>query len=160
MDKEKRKSYVGPKTLDLYLKGFNVPMTVTFPTSIQYNRALELIINTDERWEDSISHGEGNERYEIHPKKVDAIMFAKDQLVLRKNAGQFVAITLTFEDGTVYEVVVAGIHRMRINYKRLAPLVGGTPSKMFIKINQEENKAAYIRHDKMLIAVDTRVING
>jgi len=156
MKDEKRPSYVGEKTVLLYLNSYKLPVKVTFPTSIKYNKAIDLI--QCDLVEDYISYRKGDNRYMVYPLAVDAVIFPAEELTFRKCSHDMFLITILFDDGNKISVPITGEYRMRINYKQLEGLISSTPRDKFIKINQEENKAAYIRHVSPIIGIFTKKV--
>lgn len=162
-DKEINTNF-GPKHTFIKMVGTSEPVSVVFPSSIQYNKAVKIITEDFDDWDVEIRLQ--SYRVDINPTSVDWLTHDPKYLELRKSSKIFIGMQLIFECGKTVNIPICGEHRMRIAYKALESLIGKAPDKdlnsdrfnTFIKINQEENKSAYIRYTSALAFIKTRVI--
>jgi hypothetical protein len=152
---EKRKSYVGPKKVEVYLRGYKSPVEVTFPNSMAYHKfRREFIKNSNE---ETLQVWNGVNRVDFEPSAIDVLSFPKSELVLRKASKAYIAVDLFFGSGKKVRVHITGENRLRIIYKDLEKYLGATPKEdsPFLEIMQEENRGAYIRHDDVLVGIQS-----
>lgn len=151
----KKPSYVGPKKVNLTLRGVGTDtLKYTFPTSMAYHKAVQMIFTDPGEGIDPISIRDGVDRLDVVPRDVTALIWPKEELILRKSSKSYIVLDLFFETG-MHSVAITGENRLRIAYKALEPLLGKKPNEKSpaIVINQEENKKAYIKHESVLMAM-------
>ena len=153
MSEQKKESFVGPKKLYVYLKEQIDPLLVTFPTSINFHKAVRMVKGEVDGLMFEVWNG--LQRFSIAASDVQAFIFPVEELVLRKSSKTFLYLEIMFEGGDNFRVIIAGENRLRIIYKQLEEMVGAgvKGENQWIVIPQEENKQATIRYSKPIIAL-------
>ncbi len=151
--KPKKQSFVGPKTLLMYFKGIKDPIEVTFPTSINFHKAVKAVKGEIE--EPVFSIWDKLNRISFSTSSVEALIFPQEQLSLRKSSKVFLYLKLTFDNGVAFDLTIAGENRLRIVYKQLEELVGkpAGDKNVWLVIPQEENKHAHVKFQSTLISI-------
>lgn len=156
-EKIKKESFVGPKNLLVYFKNHNDARRITFPTSINLHKAVsaakgEIDQPMFEIWDKL-------ERISFVTSTIEAFIHPKEELSLRRSSKMFLTFKISFDDGTTYEIPIAGENRLRIIYKQLEELVGKpTDGKnIWLVIPQEENRFAHIKYQSPIISITSSV---
>ena len=150
-------SFVGPKSVYIFLAHLKEPRLVTYPSSISLHKAIKM--SKGEVEGDKYEIWDGLNRLSYSTKAVKAFIFPKRELT-RKTSKTFLNFKLYFENGDEYEVVIAGENRLRIIYKQIEEIVskpvGG--DNMWLVIPQEQNKSAHIKYESTVVAITSSVI--
>lgn len=151
--KEKKPSYMGPRTVNLLVNDQIVE--TKFSSPITLNDTILVLIGTKPKDSEFVVVHDGGVRISCLYDKIDGVWFHQNQLNSQDKDLYF--FTLFMEDGSQVKFPVISVVRLRIYYKILEKLIGKEQSDFngFVEVAQELNKAAYIRIKGRLIAIST-----
>lgn len=157
MTKADKEHFVGKKAVWVFLKDHKEPVLITYTSSISLHKAIRISKGEIEGGPLEIWHG--LERVSYDPRSVLAFICPRSELT-RKTSKIFLNLTVGFDDGTSYDVIIAGENRLRIVYKQLEAMVGKEPERpgLWLVIPQEENKAAHIKYSKPIAYLSSTVM--
>ena len=149
---------VGPKIVTVTFGSKNTPLVATFQSSIALNRHLDLMLI--EPAEASVSTSMGNVRAEISGDDINSIWFASSNLLTNPESQTVIELSLSCSNGHLFTIPIVGENRFRIVFQSMKRqmMMSPDPDRTdWLKLPQDEGKAAFIRFRSPIQALYSRV---
>jgi len=127
------------------------PLSIYFPSPRKKEELKrDLLDKSKGRQQQNILIEHEGEKISIDKKNINAVVYPKDALFLKVLDQSIMILSLYFDSGFKVEVPITGQKRAGNMFRKLIPLRDLKPPKLWITLNQDEDKRALVRHSEFL----------